>query len=63
MATSSGELSSDKDPAPTTQRATKRKERTSVPKVPFSRLSSTQGPLTKGDKQTQAMQAERMRRL
>ena len=63
VTTSSGESSSDKDPAPTPRKATKRKERTGVPKVPFSRLSSTQGPLTKGENPKQAVQASRIRRL
>ena len=63
MTTSSGESSSDKEPAPTPRKATKRKERAAVPKVPFSRLSPTQAQLTKDAKQTQAVQAARMRKL
>ena len=59
MTTSSGESSSDKDPAPTT----KRKERAAVPKVPFSRLSPTQAQLTKDHQKTQAVKATRLRKL
>ena len=63
MATSSGESSSDKDPAPTPQKTTKRKEGITIPKVAFSCLSTTQAQLTKDHKQTQGVQAARLRKL
>ena len=61
--TSSGESSSDKDPTPTPPRNPKKRERTGVAKVPFSRLSSTQSQVIKGNKLTQGVEAARKRKL
>ena len=63
MTTPFGESSIDKEPAPTPPKTTKRKERTGVLKVPFSRLSPNQAQLTKGNKLTQGVEAARRRKL
>ena len=61
--TSFGESSSDKDPAPTPPKNPRKRDRTGVSKVPFSRLSSTRSQVTKGNKLTQGVEAARKRRL
>ena len=61
--TSSGESSSDKDPAPTPPRNPRKRERTGVAKVPFSRLSSSRNQVIKGNKLTQGVGAARKRKL
>ena len=61
--TSSGESSSDKDPAPTPPKNTKKRGRTGVAKVPFSRLSSTRSPVIKDDKLPQGVEAAKKRKL
>ena len=61
--TSSGDSSSDKDPAPTPPRNPRKRERTGVAKVPFSRLSSTRSQVIKGNQLTQGVEAARKRRL
>ena len=61
--TFSGESSSDKDPTPTPPKNPKKRERTGVAKVPFSRLSSSRSQVIKGNKLTQGVEAARKRKL